>query len=45
MYHSQEVYAHLPKQRRLDEASRSEAMQLLELKDNKKLASSTAFKL
>lgn len=33
----QEVYAHLPKQRRLDEASKSEAMQLLELKVDKKL--------
>ena len=38
MHHAQElVYAHLPKQRRLDEASRSEAIQLLELKVNKKL--------
>ena len=37
MHHSQEVYAHLPKQRRLDETSRSEAIQLLELKVNKEL--------
>ena len=33
----QEVYCHLPKQRKLDEASKNEAKELFKLKVNKKL--------